>query len=154
MQVTSAKMGLRGGRVAREKKKSLYVVIVGCGRMGSIVANYASTEGHNVVVIDKDEKAFELLSPEFSGFTILGDATEVENLVAAKAERADVFLALTSDDNTNFMVSMIAKNYFGVKRVMARVYEPENYDLFRELGIDAVSPILLMSEALKGILVP
>ena len=135
------------------KKDSLYVIIVGCGRMGSIVANYASSEGHNVVIIDKDDKAFEHLSPEFSGFTIHGDATEVENLKDAKIERADVFLALTDDDNINFMVSMIAKKVFGVRKVIARVYDPDNFELFKEFGINAISPILLMGEALKGVLI-
>jgi len=134
------------------KKKSLYVIIVGCGRMGSIVANYASAEGHSVVVIDKDEKSFELLSPDFSGFTIHGDATEVENLKLAKAENADVFLALTNDDNTNFMVSMIAKYVFGIKKVVARVYDPDNMQLFEDFEIHSISPILLMAEALKGML--
>ncbi len=134
----------------KDKKKILYVIIVGCGKMGSIVANYASAEGHNVVVIDKDERSFELLSPEFSGFTIVGDATEVENLKLAKVERADILLALTTDDNTNFMVSMIAKYVFGIGKVVARVYDPENLQLFLDFGIDAVSPILLMAEALRG----
>ncbi len=134
----------------KDKKKILYVIIVGCGKMGSIVANYASSEGHNVVVIDKDERSFELLSPEFSGFTIVGDATEVENLKLAKVERADMVLALTTDDNTNFMVSMIAKYVFGVRKVVSRVYDPENLQLFLDFGIDAVSPILLMAEALRG----
>lgn len=138
----------------RKRKKSLYVIIVGCGRMGSIVANYASAEGHSVVVIDKDEKAFELLSPDFSGFTIHGDATEVENLKAAKAESADVFLALTNDDNTNFMAAMIAKYVFGIKKVVARVYDPDNYQLFQDFEIHSISPILLMAEALKGVLIP
>ncbi|MCD6449076.1 MAG: TrkA family potassium uptake protein [Thermotogaceae bacterium] len=121
--------------------------------MGSIVANYASSEGHNVVIIDKNEKAFELLSPEFSGFTVHGDATEVENLKAAKIEKADVFLALTNNDNVNFMVSMIAKRVFGVRKVIARVYDPDNFELFQEFDINAISPILLMSEALKGVLI-
>jgi len=138
----------------KKKKKSLYVIIVGCGRMGSIVANYASADGHNVVIIDKDEKSFELLSPDFSGFTIHGDATEVENLKAAKAENADVLLALTNDDNTNFMVSMIAKYVFGVRKVVARVYDPDNYQLFNDFEIHSISPILLMAEALRGVLIP
>ncbi len=137
----------------KKKSGSLYVIIVGCGKMGSIVANDASKEGHNVVVIDKNEKAFDNLSPEFSGFTIQGDATEVENLKAAKIENADILLALTNDDNTNFMVSMIAKKVYGVERVIARVYDPENFELFRQFEINAISPILLMTEALKGLLI-
>jgi len=136
----------------KKKSKILYVIVVGCGKMGSIIANYASSEGHNVVVIDKNEKAFDMLSPEFSGFTILGDATEVENLKAAKVDRADVLFSLTTDDNTNFMISMVAKRVFGVKRVVSRVYDPDNLPIFQEFGIDAICPILLMVESLKGLL--
>ena len=136
----------------KKKTKILYVIVVGCGKMGSIIANYASSEGHNVVVIDKDEKAFDMLSPEFSGFTILGDATEVENLKAAKVDKADVLFSLTTDDNTNFMISMVAKHVFGVKRVVSRVYDPDNLPVFQEFGIDAICPILLMVESLKGLL--
>lgn len=136
----------------KKKSKILYVIVVGCGKMGSIIANYASSEGHNVVVVDKNEKAFDMLSPEFSGFTILGDATEVENLKAAKVDRADVLFSLTTDDNTNFMISMVAKRVFGVKRVVSRVYDPDNLPIFQEFGIDAICPILLMVESLKGLL--
>lgn len=122
-----------------KKVESLYVVIVGCGRIGSIVATHLSISGNNVVVVDSNETAFESLPEEFTGFKIVGDATEVSRLKEAKLDRADVLLALTSDDNTNFMVSTVAKRFFGVKRVIARVNDPNNEDIFKEFNIEIIS---------------
>ncbi|QTA37481.1 TrkA family potassium uptake protein [Thermosipho ferrireducens] len=124
--------------------QSLYIVIVGCGRVGANIASMASTAGHNVVVIDKVENAFENLSVEYTGFTILGDATERDVLAQAKVDKADLVLVLTDDDNTNYLVSMACKYYFAVQNVISRVYEPDNVMLFQESGIKVVSPTLLV----------
>ncbi|WP_041077282.1 potassium channel family protein [Thermotoga caldifontis] len=125
------------------KAESLYIVIVGCGRIGSIVATKLSVSGSNVVVIDSDETALESLPEEFTGFKIIGDVTEISVLRDAKLDKADVLLALTGDDNTNFMVASVAKRFFGVKRVIARVNEPANEDIFKEFDIEIVSPTRL-----------
>lgn len=125
------------------KAESLYVVVVGCGRIGSIVATKLSISGSNVVVIDSDETALESLPEEFTGFKIIGDVTEISVLRDAKLDKADVLLALTGDDNTNFMVASVAKRFFGVKRVIARVNEPANEDIFKEFDIEIVSPTRL-----------
>ncbi len=125
------------------KAESLYVVVVGCGRIGSIVATKLSVSGSNVVVIDSDETALESLPEEFTGFKIIGDVTEISVLRDAKLDKADVLLALTGDDNTNFMVASVAKRFFGVKRVIARVNEPANEDIFKEFDIEIVSPTQL-----------
>lgn len=125
------------------KAESLYVVVVGCGRIGSIVATKLSIFGNNVVVIDSDETALESLPEEFTGFKIIGDVTEISVLRDAKLDKADVLLALTGDDNTNFMVASVAKRFFGVKRVIARVNEPANEDIFKEFDIEIVSPTRL-----------
>ncbi|KAF2958439.1 potassium transporter TrkA [Thermotoga sp. Ku-13t] len=125
------------------KAESLYIVIVGCGRIGSIVATKLSVSGSNVVVIDSDETALESLPEEFTGFKLIGDVTEISVLRDAKLDKADVLLALTGDDNTNFMVASVAKRFFGVKRVIARVNEPANEDIFKEFDIEIVSPTRL-----------
>lgn len=130
----------------KKKAEGLYIIIVGCGKIGSIVASYMSVSGNNVVVIDNREAAFDNLSEEFTGFKILGDATEIVHLRETKIERANVVLALTGDDNTNFMVSTVAKQYFGVKEVIARVNDPDNEDIFREFDIEVVSPTALVAE--------
>ena len=76
-------------------KDSLYIVIVGCGRLGSYLANQLSRSGHSIVVIDANENTFLELSPDFSGFRITGDATQIAVLREAKLKQADVFFATT-----------------------------------------------------------
>ncbi|MFN4190041.1 MAG: potassium channel family protein [Pseudothermotoga sp.] len=130
----------------KRKSEGLYIIIVGCGKIGSIVASQMSASGNNVVVIDNREEAFDNLSEEFTGFKVLGDATEIVHLKETKIERANVVLALTGDDNTNFMVSTVAKQYFGVKEVIARVNDPDNEKIFEEFDIEVISPTALVAE--------
>ncbi|ABR31111.1 potassium transporter TrkA [Thermosipho melanesiensis] len=135
------------------KINELYLVVIGCGKVGGNVASIASSIGHSVVVIDKEENSFENLSPDFTGFTIVGDATEKEVLENAKVNKADYVLVLTQDDNTNFLISLMCKYYFGAKRIITRVYDPDNTTLFQEFDIEVISPTLLIIGELKQILV-
>lgn len=121
-------------------KQSLYVIIVGCGRLGSYLANNLSRSGHSVVVIDNNDSAFAHLSGAFSGFQIVGDAAEFSVLKQAKIDRADALIASTREDNLNIMIAQIAKNFFNVPKVMARVFDPRREKIYRELGIETISP--------------
>jgi trk system potassium uptake protein TrkA len=98
------------------------------------------------VVIDLRSKAFENLTSVFSGFRIEGDATELEVLKAAKIDRADVMIATAADDNTNLMVSQIAKKRFNVPRVIARVITPERESVYHDLDIDTICPTTLFGD--------
>ncbi|AMV70943.1 hypothetical protein JCM30471_27630 [Desulfuromonas carbonis] len=129
-----------------------YVVVVGCGRLGSLLAGQLSQVGSSVVVIDREEAAFALLAPEFSGFRITGDAVEMEVLQAAKVHKAGCLLAVTEDDNVNLMVAQVAHEVFKVPRVMARVFDPRRETIYREFGIETVSPTKLSAEALLAAL--
>jgi trk system potassium uptake protein TrkA len=124
-----------------------YVVIVGCGRLGSLLAGLLSNAGSSVVVIDCKERAFDLLTPEFSGFRIVGDAVEMEVLEAAKTGKADCLLATTEDDNVNLMVAQVARTVFEVPKVLARVFDPRREPVYREFGIETISPTKLTGEA-------
>jgi trk system potassium uptake protein TrkA len=123
-----------------------YIVITGCGRLGSMLANRLSREGESVVIIDRDESTFDNLTSEFSGFTIHGDATELEVLRQAKTERADYFLAVTSNDNVNLMIAQVAKLIFGAPLVLARVFDPAREDFYAQLGINVVCPARLSAD--------
>lgn len=131
-----------------------YIVVVGCGRLGSMLANQLSTLGSSVVVIDRDEAAFENLSIEFSGFQVLGDAVELSVLHRAKIDRADCLLAVTRQDNVNVMVAQVAKTIFGVPKVMARVFDPQREQVYCQFGIETICPTKLSAEvflnALRG----
>ncbi len=120
--------------------KNLYIVVVGCGRLGSQLANELSREGHSVVVIDRDEATFEGFSPDFSGFRIDGDATRLHVLKEAKLKDADFLIATTHEDNVNLMVAQIAQKIFQVPRVLARVFDPRREEVYARMGIDTICP--------------
>lgn len=121
-------------------KNNRYIVIVGCGRVGSALANRLSREGNSVVVIDRHERTFSDLSSDFSGFRVEGDATHMMVLNEAKLKNADVLIATTHDDNVNLMVAQVAGKIFGVPQVMARVFDPKREEAYTQLGIDTICP--------------
>ena len=124
----------------------LFIVIVGCGRLGSYLANQLSRAGHGVVVIDCDEQAFRNLPPEYSGFRVEGDATEMAVLRQAKADKADMVIATTRGDNVNLMVAQMARAALGVPRVLARVFEPAMKPIYRRMGIESICPTSVAAE--------
>jgi len=127
-------------------KNNLYIVVVGCGRVGAHLANRLSREGHSVVVVDTDEASFNDLSPDFSGFRIHGNATEITVLKETKVEQADVLIATTHEDNVNLMVAQVAGKIFGVSRVLARVLDPKREEVYAQLGIETVCPTSVAAE--------
>jgi len=104
------------------------------------------------VVIDEHEVAFDKLSNEFSGFRIIGDAIEMRVLREARLEQADYLFAVTRNDNINLMVAQVGLKVFNVPRVIARVYDPAREALYREFGIETISPTKLTAEAVQVVL--
>jgi len=127
-------------------KNSLYIVIIGCGRLGSLLANQLSRVGHSVVVIDADESTFDNLSPDFSGFRVVGDATQIAVLKEAKLKNADVLFAATHEDNVNLMVAQVARKVFDVQHVLARVFDPRREQVYDQLGIETICPTSVAAE--------
>lgn len=119
---------------------TLFIVIVGCGRLGSNLANQLSHAGHGVVVIDIDEEAFDHLSAAYSGFRVEGDAVELAVLKQAKLDKADLLIATSQDDNVNLMVAQVARAVFSVPRVLVRVFEPKREAIYRRLGVETICP--------------
>ena len=125
----------------------MFVIIMGCGRVGARVAEMLTKAGHEVTIMDVQAGAFRRLGQSFTGTTILGDATDQEVLKRAGIERADAFVAATQGDNRNIMASQIAKHLFGVKRVVTRIYDPLRSDTFAALGLQAISPTIIGANA-------
>lgn len=125
----------------------MFLLIVGCGRVGSSIAKTMLAEGHDVSVMDEDPISHELLdfgqeqSWEDSGgrFTV-GTALEADALTAAGIEQADAFVAATNGDNTNIVVAQIAKRQYEVGKVVARVLDPARAEWYAEQGLDTVCP--------------
>ena len=127
--------------------KRRFILIVGCGRLGRILATRFSRLGDSVVIVDQDPTRFEQLSAEFSGFTVAGDAGEIEVLRRADIEKADYLLATTGKDNLNLMVAQMALHVFKIQRVVARVYDPRRESIYHKLGIEVINPIQESAEA-------
>jgi len=125
----------------------MFIIIMGCGRVGARVAQMLTKSGHEVTVMDIQSSAFNRLGADFKGQTVLGDATDQEVLKRAGIDRADAFLAATQGDNRNIMASQIAKHVFGVERVVTRIYDPLRSDTFAALGLQAISPTIIGANA-------
>lgn len=132
--------------------KSWYIVIAGCGRLGSSLANELSGQGHAIVVIDRVEDRFNNLTIRFSGFRIVGDAVEQDVLRRAKLDQADCFLATTNTDNVNLMLAQVAKNIFRVPLVIARIYDPLREPVYQRLGIQTICPTRLSVQAFLDVI--
>jgi trk system potassium uptake protein TrkA len=126
------------------------VVIVGCGRVGAVVAGSLDGAGHEVVVIDTSTSAFDRLPASFRGVAVRADGTDEDSLRRAGAENADVFLAMTEGDNRNVMAAQLAIEALGVKRVVAKVNDPVRAEAYADLGIATICRTDLMAHALLG----
>ena len=127
----------------------MYVIIVGCGRVGSELAKLLSTEGHNVVVIDRSAKSFERLGRTFNGMTLVGNGFDVELLKQAGIAQTDAFCSVTNGDNSNIVAAQVAKKLFKVPKVIARVYDPTRADIYKSLGLDVLSGTILFAAMIR-----
>jgi len=128
------------------------VVIMGCGRVGAKLAALLDNEGFHVTVLDVDSSSFRRLVPTFKGTALLGDGTDEDSLIKAGIEEADAFVAVTQGDNRNVMAAQIAKHIFEVPRVLCRIYDPLREELYRNRGLETISPTTVFAELLKNTL--
>jgi len=132
----------------------VHVVIMGCGRVGSTLAAGLEARGHSVAVIDVDADAFRRLGSDFTGTTVTGMGFDRDVLISAGIERADAFAAVSSGDNTNIISARLARENFGVKRVVARIYDAKRAEVYERLGIPTVATVRWTAERMLRHLVP
>ena len=115
------------------------VVIVGCGRIGSGLAQALDRAGHEVYVIDSNPAAFSKLNPAFTGKTIEGVGFDRDVLMKARIDRADAVAAVTSSDESNAVIAQLARDAYRVPKVVARMYDRQKADIYRRLGVLTLS---------------
>jgi len=125
----------------------VFILIIGCGRVGAAVAKRAMEAGHEVSVLDSDPLSHERLDKDPTmtwedqgGRFTVGAALEIDGLIEAGIEQADVFLAATRGDNTNLVIAQIAQRRFNVPRVVARVADPARAAWYSEQGLHTICP--------------
>lgn len=114
---------------------------MGCGRAGAALSDALSRLGHEVAIIDRDPAAFHRLSSEFSGDRVLGMGFDRDVLLRAGIEHADAFAAVSSGDNSNIIAARVARETFGVQRVVARIYDAKRAAVYERLGIPTVATV-------------
>ncbi|MDA0264004.1 MAG: TrkA family potassium uptake protein [Chloroflexi bacterium] len=131
----------------------MYVVIVGCSESGYHLSKALIAGGHEVVVVEKNNERFQLLTEELGSVALLGDGTDERTLKRAGVSRADVVVSLTGFDATNLVVSQMTKHIFKVPRTMALIKDPKNEPIFHEVGIDVVvnSTHLVLASLEEGV---
>jgi len=132
----------------------VHIVIMGCGRVGSTLAQNLESRGHNVAVIDQNPDAFRRLGGDFAGLTVTGIGFDREVLIEAGIERADAFAAVSSGDNSNIISARLARETFGVRRVVARIYDSKRAEVYERLGIPTVATVRWTADRMVRHLVP
>jgi len=132
----------------------MHVVIMGCGRVGAMLAHSLESLGHSVAVIDQDASAFRRLGTDFKGLTIKGVGFDREHLIEAGIERAEAFAAVSSGDNSNILAARTARETFGITNVVARIYDPRRAEVFERLGIPTVATVSWTNEQIIRHILP
>ena len=133
--------------------QGVHIVVMGCGRVGASLAQQLARREHSVAVIDQDPLAFRRLGDSFEGRQVKGVGFDRETLISAGIEQADAFAAVSSGDNSNIIAARVARETFGVSRVVARIYDPKRAEVYERLGIPTVATVpWTASRLLKGVL--
>ena len=135
----------------------MFILIVGCGRVGSTVARASLQAGHTVSCLDEDAESHARLEldldkpwEDLGGLFTVGTGLEIDALVAAGIEKADVFIASTDGDNTNIIIAQIAQKRFNVPKVIARVLDPFRAEWYEKQGLQTICPTKVAIEMLEG----
>jgi trk system potassium uptake protein TrkA len=132
----------------------VHVVVVGCGRVGSGLAQAAEQAGHTVAVIDRRPKAFTRLPAGFTGRTIVGVGFDRDRLTEAGIDKAESLAAVTNGDNSNILIARVARETFGVARVVARIYDPRRAAIYERLGISTIATVQWTTERILRRILP
>lgn len=114
---------------------------MGCGRVGSALAQILDSDGHSVAIIDQDPRAWRRISRGFSGVTVNGVGFDRQSLLDAGIDRADAFVAVSNGDNSNIIAARVAREVFNVQQVIARIYDPRRAEVYERLGIQTVATV-------------
>jgi trk system potassium uptake protein TrkA len=132
----------------------VHIVIMGCGRVGSTLAQTLEELGHSVAVVDQNASSFRRLGAHFSGRRVTGVGYDQDTLREAGIEEAGAFAAVSSGDNSNIIAARVARETFGVENVAARIYDPRRAEVYQRLGIPTVATVRWTADQMLRRLLP
>jgi len=129
------------------------VIIFGCGRLGAFLARFLAVEKKGeVTVIDRNPRAFRLLGTDFPGRYVVGTGIDEDILKEAGIQEADAFVAVTDGDKINIVSALMAKELYGIQRVIARVSDPGIGAIYQELVLKILCTTTLGTETIYKLL--
>jgi trk system potassium uptake protein len=132
----------------------VHFVIMGCGRTGSTLAQLVEARGHTVAVVDQNPDAFRRLGSGFEGRRVVGLGFDRDTLLEAGIQDAYAFAAVSSGDNSNILAARVARETFGVSKVVARIYDPGRAEVYQRLGIPTVATVRWTADQMARRLLP
>jgi trk system potassium uptake protein TrkA len=132
----------------------MHAIVVGCGRVGRSVAGELVTGGHDVVVVDKSAASLARLGDDFAGRRLVGIGFDRGVLEEAGITADSAVMAVTSGDNSNILIARVARETFGVERVVARIYDPRRAEIYERLGIPTVASVAWASRRVLRAVLP
>jgi len=132
----------------------VHVIVVGCGRVGAGLGRACEEMGHTVAVIDRREKAFNRLGEGFTGKKVVGVGFDRDRLMDAGIEHAGALAAVTNGDNSNILVARVARETFGIERVVARIYDPRRAAIYERVGIPTIATVQWATERVLHRILP
>src|ERR1039457_4418046 len=153
-RLTTRRGGIPWAGTTLTRGAAVHIVIMGCGRVGSTLAHILEDQGHSVAVIDQDRESFRKLRPSFKGRKVSGIGFDQNVLIQAGIEEADAFAAVSSGDNSNVIAARVARESFGVRRVVARIYDPRRAEVYQRLGIPTVATVRWTADQMLRSLLP
>jgi trk system potassium uptake protein TrkA len=132
----------------------VHIVIMGCGRVGSALAQTLEQQGHTVAVVDQDPTSFRRLGSGFAGRRVTGVGFDQDTLREAGIEEAGAFAAVSSGDNSNIIAARVAREMFGIENVAARIYDPRRAEVYQRLGIPTVATVRWTADQMLRRLLP
>ena len=127
----------------------MYITIVGCGRLGSMLAENLANNGYDIAIIDRNAKNLETLGSGFNGLRVKGVEFDNDVLIDAGIKHADCLIAATPFDNINITVALVAKKIFSVPRIIAKINDPQKKRVYDSLAIETINPTELSAYMLK-----
>lgn len=127
----------------------MYITIVGCGRLGSMLAEDLANNGYDIAIIDRNAKNLETLGSGFNGLRVKGVEFDNDVLIDAGIKQADCLIAATPFDNINITVALVAKKIFSVPRIIAKINDPQKKRVYDSLAIETINPTELSAYILK-----
>ena len=134
--------------------RDVHVVIAGSGRVGSELAGSLERLGHSMTILDKNPKAFERLKSDFKGRALVGFAFDRTLLEEAGIKDAAAFASVTSGDNSNILSARVAREFYRVPQVVARIYDPRRAQIYQRLGIQTVATVRWTTDQMLRFLLP